>query len=220
MRFPSPGVCVLVLVTVSQVRANSVGLAPGPVGERVRVQIASEYHTEGIDVSMGRLEARGEDIQQDRSTLTVTLADASVRYPAPGAVLVGRLEAFDDKSLTVDLGDGKMSVTVPRVAIRSLKVSRGGSARARTGAVIGGLLVGMPAALVGAGIGALGNLDCEYHCSSRPGLVLAGVGLGVGAFVGAGLGVGLSGGERWERVSIGVGPRSRKGIAVALSVRF
>jgi hypothetical protein len=221
MSSSSLGVAISLLLAVSPAQAGETsGVVPLPVGERVRVQIASEYEAGDVVVGERRLVVRGKAVEQDDLTFTVTSVDGDeVRYPASKAILVGRLAAPDEGGLMVDLDDGKLPVRVPQSAVKSLAISRGGTGRQKRGAKIGALALGLPLALVGSALVGLGNLDCESGCDSVGPLVAGGMGLAVGA----GVGIALSGGgERWEKVSVAVGVRRspRTDVAVALSLRF
>lgn len=144
--------------------------------------------------------------------------------------IVGKLLARDDQTLTLDLGDAKDPVEVPRAAIirveQSVRPSRRGQ-EALGGAAAGafaGLALG---ALRGSSARAslLGYPPGEHREWSGPsplafflvyGLVL----VPAGAIVGA-----LSGGERWkkvplDRIKVGLAPTRGRGIAGGVSVSF
>jgi hypothetical protein len=182
------------------------------IGDRVRTEIGGQYRAESLFVGEGRVEVSGEVVRRDWLTLTVASLDGrETRYPAVGTRLAGRITALDADGLTLDLGDGKPQVRVPRPAIRGLDVSHVTRTRAAEGAWFGALPLGL-----------LGFLTVGL-ATGDPGPLCLGTATGVA--VGAGLGA-LVGSmvktERWERVSVGmsVGPRPGRGMGAALCLRF
>ena len=138
-----------------------------------------------------------------------------------GTLLTGRLRAIDDETLLVKVDDRAEPIRVRRASIGQIGVSRGKHGRAWTGALIGGVSLGIPGAAFGylLAVGLPGG-HCEPNCVPRG--LLGGFLMGamVGAPIGALIGS-ASRGERWERVSlsVAVAPQPRGGRA-ALTLRF
>jgi hypothetical protein len=139
-------------------------------------------------------------------------------------ILVGRLVAQDEQSLTLQDKPGKAPVVVPRERIttleRSLRPSQKGTGAA-TGALVG--------ALFSAFLGAAAGGDCPRHSVDSICIPAYGVAL-VSSIVLVPLGtlVGLvaAHGERWEvisghhRLALRVAPRRGGGMMASVSLRF
>lgn len=153
----------------------------------------------------------------------VIVAGDKVRLRAVG--LDGkRLEAevvnMDDTSLLLRSGKGR-EVRIPwdSIAPSSLEVANGRRGHAGNGAVVGGLVMLLPAAY----LGAMSDFQCDSSCGQgAPVFALTAlIGAGVGALFGAAVRT-----DRWQRVetphrrlSFGIAPVPRGGQA-SLSVRF
>jgi hypothetical protein len=139
-------------------------------------------------------------------------------------ILVGRLVAQDEQSLTLQVKPGKAPVVVPRERIttleRSLRPSQKGTGAA-TGALVG--------ALFSAFLGAAAGGDCPRHSVDSICIPAYGVAL-VSSIVLVPLGtlVGLvaAHGERWEvvsghhRLALRVAPTRSGGMTASVSLRF
>jgi hypothetical protein len=139
-------------------------------------------------------------------------------------VVVGRLVAQDEHSLTLQLRPGKAPVVVPRESITTLERSvRPGQkgVGAASGALLGALLSGF--------FGVAAGGDCSWHSIDIICIPPAGAAL-ISSIVLVPLGtlVGLvaAHGERWEvvsghhRVAVRVAPTRSGGMTAAVSLRF
>ena len=136
--------------------------------------------------------------------------------------LVGRLVAQDERSLTLQVGEGKPPVVVPRTAVtrveESLRPGRKGH-----GALIGAA-VGVGAAAI---LGVAAGDDCsrdELLCYSHGEVALVSAALLVP--LGAVIGALASPGERWgpvssgQRIGVRLMPTRRGGIRASVSINF
>jgi len=136
--------------------------------------------------------------------------------------LVGRLVAQDEQSLTLQVGEGKPPVVVPRTTVtrveESLRPGRKGH-----GALIGAA-VGVGAAAI---LGVAAGDDCsrdESLCYSHGEVALVSAVLLVP--LGAVIGALASPGERWgpvssgHRVGVSLAPLRGRGIRAAISINF
>jgi hypothetical protein len=136
----------------------------------------------------------------------------------------GRLAAVDDDALLMARPDRTGLVRIPWCSISRLEVSRRTQPRTRKGAIVGGLVLGIPLALVAMLYTVAGEIDCEHSCRGLPGIAGAGVvGVGVGTGIGAAIGS-VARTDRWEaaprkKVSVIVRPQ-REGMAAGLVVSF
>jgi hypothetical protein len=139
-------------------------------------------------------------------------------------IVVGRLVAQDEKSLTLMINHGKDRAVVPRERIttleRSLRPSRKGTGAA-TGALVG--------ALFSVFFGVAAGGDCSTHSIDNICIPPAGAAV-LGSIVlvplGTLVGVVAAHGERWEvvsghhRVAVRVAPTRSGGMTAAVSLRF
>ena len=117
------------------------------------------------------------------------------REPAP---VVGRVLDLPTDAILLSTEPDSLSRTIPRTAIARLEVHRGTRTNAARGAVLGALILGIPAAYLGAY--SAGIREEPGGLSMAQGALVAG---GAGALLGAGIGflVGRSEKhERWEEV--------------------
>jgi hypothetical protein len=138
-------------------------------------------------------------------------------------IVVGRLVAQDEKTLTLMINHGRDRAVVPRVRIttleRSLRPSKKGTGAA-TGAAIGAL----SAALFGLMAGGDCSDGLDIICIPPYGVAL--VSSIVLVPLGALVGVVAAHGERWEmvsgdhRVAVRVAPTRSGGMTAAVSLRF
>jgi hypothetical protein len=139
-------------------------------------------------------------------------------------ILVGRLLAQDERSLTLEVGPGKTPVVVPRERIttleRSLRPSRKGTGAA-TGALMGALFAGFFVLAVGE--------DCPRHSVDTFCIPPYAIALGSAVVLiplGTLVGLVAAHGERWEvvsghnRLAVRVAPRRGGGMTAAVSLRF
>jgi hypothetical protein len=136
--------------------------------------------------------------------------------------IVGKLLAIDNQSLTLDLGDAKDPVVVPRGAINRLEQSLGPGRKdhdAAAGAAAGAALA--------VGLGLAFGVGCKPSlCSSRATGAAQFAGLSAMVLVPSLAALsGLTGGERWrkvplDRIKIGLAPTRGRGIGAALSFSF
>ena len=138
-----------------------------------------------------------------------------------GQLLTGRLLAIDDETLLVKVTGRAAPLRLRRSAVEKLDVSRGKRSRAGEGALIGGVALGIPVAVLGGlAAGAVPGGSCQPDClpSGLVGGLVLGVAIGapIGALIGS-----ASRSERWERVpfSVAVTPQ-RRGARAALTLRF
>jgi hypothetical protein len=143
--------------------------------------------------------------------------------------IVGKLVAGDDQSLTLDLGNAKAPVVVPRTAITRVERSMRPSRKADF-ALAGGVLgLGLAIAAGQSGCGSSAHLgpdrplpvDGLFCFSSTDLTILAAVEL-VPLFATIG---GLIGRERWkkvplDRVKVGMAPTRGGGVGAAVSFSF
>ena len=138
-------------------------------------------------------------------------------------IVVGRLVAQDEKSLTLMINQGKDRAVVPRERIttleRSLRPSQKGTGAA-SGALMGALLSGF--------FGVAAGGDCPRHSVDAICIPAYGVAL-VSSIVlvplGTLVGVVAAHGERWEvvsghRLAVRVAPTRGGGMTAAVSLRF
>jgi hypothetical protein len=138
-------------------------------------------------------------------------------------IVVGRLVAQDEQSLTLMINHGRDRAVVPRELIitleRSLRPSQKGTGAA-TGAVIGALSAAL--------FGLMAGGDCPTHSVDIICIPPYGVAL-VSSIVlvplGTLIGVVAAHGERWEvvsghRLAVRVAPKRGGGITAAVSLRF
>jgi hypothetical protein len=138
-------------------------------------------------------------------------------------ILVGRLVAQDEKSLTLMINHGKDRAVVPRERIttleRSLSPSRKGTGAA-TGALVGALLSGFFALAAGGDCSHGLDIICipPYGVALLSSIVLVPLGTLVGVVA--------AHGERWEvvsghhRLAVRVAPTRAGGMKAAVSLRF
>ena len=139
-------------------------------------------------------------------------------------IVVGRLVAQDDKSLTLIINNGRDRAVVPRARIttleRSLSPSRKGTGAA-TGALMGALLAGFFVLAVGE--------DCPRHSVDTFCIPPYAIALGSAVVLiplGTLIGAVAAHGERWEvvsghhRLAVRVAPRRGGGMTAAVSFRF
>jgi len=135
-----------------------------------------------------------------------------------GQGLTGRLLAIDDETLLVKVLGRAEPLRLRRSSVERLEVSRGRRSHAGTGALIGGVSLGIPfVALAAVVASAAPGGHCESGCVILGGFVFgATIGAPIGALIGSAFGS-----ERWERVpvSVAVAPQPRGGRA-ALTLRF
>ena len=127
----------------------------------------------------------------------------------------GTLVAVDGDTLTV----GTLQVAL--MDVTRLDVYMGRKGHSGTGAVVGGLVVGVPFAFLLAAVGEDLSDDCNAAGGAAVGLLVGGV---AGALVGAPVGA-LINTDRWEEVPldqlrVSVVPQRDGRFAVGLSVRF
>jgi hypothetical protein len=139
-------------------------------------------------------------------------------------IVVGRLVAQDEKTLTLMINHGRDRAVVPRARIttleRSLRPSKKG-----TGAASGAAIGALSAALFGLMAGG----DCSTHSIDNICIPPAGAAV-LGSIVlvplGTLVGVVAAHGERWEvvsghhRVAVRVAPTRSGGMTAAVSLRF
>jgi len=139
-------------------------------------------------------------------------------------IVVGRLVAQDEQSLTLMINHGKDRAVVPRARIttleRSLRPSKKGTGAA-TGALVG--------ALFSVFFGVMAGGDCGGHSIDAICIPPAGAAV-LGSIVlvplGTLVGVVAAHGERWEvvsghyRVAVRVAPTRSGGMTAAVSLRF
>ena len=135
-----------------------------------------------------------------------------------GRPLTGNLLAVDDETLLVKVTGRAEPLRLRRSSVERLEVSRGRRSHAGTGALIGGVSLGIPfVALAAVVASAAPGGHCESGCVILGGFVFgATIGAPIGALIGSAFGS-----ERWERVpvSVAVAPQPRGGRA-ALTLRF
>lgn len=223
MRDPRLGVGVLILLAAQHVQGQDVPSGAAlSVGERVRVEIARRYRADRLALDRELVAAPGKIVRRDGLTLTILSRDGrETRYPEPRARLEGRLTAFEADCLTLDLGDGRLEVRVPRLAIDRLEVPRGTRTLTREGAALGALMPGVPLGFIGMFFASF-RPDCESNCPPESAAYVGAalgvaIGVGLGALVGSQIRV-----DRWEKVSVSVsvGPRPGNGVGGAISLRF
>jgi hypothetical protein len=142
--------------------------------------------------------------------------------PKHGKRITGAIVSLDEYRLQLQPIDARESIALDWNDVRRVEVSRGRHGHARTGAIVGGLLVGVPGALVGS----LCNFYGESSESCAGAIVYEGaVGALLGGAVGAGIGSAFRS-ERWDTVSrprrqlsLAITPR-RGGVAATVGVRF
>ena len=140
----------------------------------------------------------------------------------------GILVSLDDEVLRVRADGEPFPMALHRRSIRRVEVSTGGGNLSSEGANAGAIVFGLAGGALGLLAGAMGNLDCENHCSS--GLPIFGAALGAtGGVVVGGLLGGLIGwavpADRWQtvsqsRVRVRIGPAKGGGAAASVTVRF
>lgn len=149
--------------------------------------------------------ATSEPVRRDNvpaDLLAPVTPGARVRIEdADGRVRKGRYVATTDGDVVLD----EPAARIPLVSIRNVWVRGRG---VTTGAVIGGIVLAIPSALVGAALGAY----CETECSDGDVYTLGGIGLAAGGAVGAVIG-GLVGSAfpKWHRVGFGRAPAPKTG---------
>ena len=139
-------------------------------------------------------------------------------------ILVGRLVAQDEHSLTLQLRPGKAPVVVPRERIttleRSLRTSQKGTGAA-TGALVGALFSGFLGAAAGGGCP---TRSVDSICIPAYGVAV--VSSIVLVPLGTLIGLVAAHGERWEvvsghhRLALRVAPRRGGGMMASVSLRF
>ena len=139
-------------------------------------------------------------------------------------ILVGRLVAQDEQSLTLMINHGKDRAVVPRFRITTLERSRSPS-RKGTGAATGALM----GALFSVLFGVMAGGDCGGHSIDAICIPPAGAAV-VSSIVlvplGTLIGVVAAHGERWEvvsghhRLALRVAPTRSGGMTAAVSLRF
>ena len=128
----------------------------------------------------------------------------------------GTLVAVDGDTLTVD------NLQVALTNLTRLDVYMGWQGHAGTGAVVGGLVVGVPSAILTAALCAsLGDVSCQAPDGAAIGLLVGGA---AGALVGAGVGL-LIKSDRWEevpldRLRVSFAPQRDGRFGLGLLVRF
>ena len=141
--------------------------------------------------------------------------------------VVGRLTSIDDGVLRLQTDETSPSMVLTRSSIQRLEVSLGMQSNADHGAAAGAWIFGVAGAVLGLFAGAMGNLDCEAHCSSSYPILGSAVGGALGVMVGGGLGAAAGAttkSERWQtvekrKVQLQLAP-NRRGLSAALSIRF
>jgi hypothetical protein len=138
-------------------------------------------------------------------------------------IVVGRLVAQDDKSLTLIINNGRDRAVVPRARIttleRSLRPSKKGTGAA-TGAVVGALFSGFVGLAAGGDCSGGMVIICfpPYAAALVSSLVLVPLGALIGTVA--------AHGERWEvisghqRLALRVAPTRSGGMTAAVSLRF
>ena len=118
------------------------------------------------------------------------------REPAP---VVGRVLELPSDAILLSAEPDSAPRAIPRAAIARLEVHRGTGTNAGRGAVIGALIVGIPASLLG--IFGAGVTEEPGGLSTTEAALVAG---GAGAVLGAGIGALIGKSEkheRWEEVA-------------------
>jgi hypothetical protein len=181
--------------------------------------------------SPAALERAAEGVGQPAAEVATPRRGLRVRVRAPqlGARrVVGEILEVDDQILLLGLLDRAERVALPRASIRELEVSAGRRSRAREGAEVGGVVVGLGGALFGLVAGGLANLDCESDCHPKApivgGVVGSVIGAGAGAAVGALVGSTMET-ERWRALphrglDVRVVPGRHPAVRVSWSVTF
>ncbi|MCU0242311.1 MAG: hypothetical protein MUF51_07795 [Vicinamibacteria bacterium] len=146
-----------------------------------------------------------------------------VRSPIAADPLIGTVIEYDDHILRLDLGEREKPLTIPRNSIERLEISRESHKLTERGAMIGGILVGLPLGLLGMACGAVANIECRSHCHGdlvwTGGAAGAAIGVGLGALIGS-----ATMHNRWERVPssqirVQIAPR-RHGFGASLAFKF
>ena len=152
------------------------------------------------------------------ASLEAQLPGQRVRITAPQLGISkysGILVAVDGDTLTVD------TLRVALMNVTRLDVYMGRKGHAGTGAVVGGLVVGVPFAILFAAVCEGVDINCTGTGGAAVGFLMGGA---AGALVGAGVGL-LIKSDRWEEVPlhalrVSVAPQRDGRFGLGLSVRF
>lgn len=168
----------------------------GPVeasrGQRIRITPPQRVEIPGVlTLESGRRRLTGPVREEDNGAIVVVESEGRVLHvPVPGRVLVGKLIAADERSVTIVVDSSPRHITVPRLAIESIAVRTGRHSRWRGAAIGGG--VGL---VLGLAAGAAGGGGEDPLFSRGQSAAMAG---GLFAVLGAGIGAAIPPGERWE----------------------
>jgi len=203
-------VCLVCLATASLTRAATLRLEPATVRPAVQED-------------MTPVTAAGSLVPRARIRVWLKGPDSER--------VVGELTAIDSEVLRLSRGHKREPTIIRRVSIQKVDVAVGKRSLTKDGALLGGALVGIPAALVGAFLGlGMVHYECEPNCHPVApamvggAIVVGAVGAGAGALVGSLVGSTMET-DHWQtlrgpRISGRLLPGQRAGLRAELSIRF